>query len=62
MSLPDADVLRKVFADVNAVVLNGNFYRKALSARREDLQNVIPTVEVCVDKAPPRVRIPWIVM
>jgi len=34
--LLDADVLRKFFADLNTVALDGNFDRKALSARRED--------------------------
>ena len=34
--LLDADVLRKFFGDLNTVALDGNFDRKALSARRED--------------------------
>jgi len=34
--LLDADVLRKFFADLNTVALDGNFDRKALSARCED--------------------------
>ena len=34
--LLDAEVLRKFFGDLNTVALDGNFDRKALSARRED--------------------------
>ena len=34
--LLDADVLRKFFADLNTVALDGNLDRKALSARCED--------------------------
>jgi hypothetical protein len=34
--LLDAEVLRKFFGDLNTVALDGNFDRKALSARCED--------------------------
>jgi len=47
--LLDGDVLRKFFTDLNATSRDRNFDRKALSARREDPQNVMPTVEVRVD-------------
>ena len=60
--MPDADLLRKFFADVNPVALNENLDRKTLSTRSEDLQNIIPTVEVRVDEAPLCMCVPRIVV
>jgi site-specific recombinase len=47
---------------VNSVTLNENLDRKTLSTRSEDLQNIISTVEVRIDKAPLCMCVPRIVV
>lgn len=52
MSWLDADGPSEFFTDLNAVALDWNFDRKALSSRSEHLQHVMLPIKVRVDEPP----------